>query len=213
MSFNRCGMSGQWLWQRASLLFILLAASACTRPAAGPADLTVPSGAVTTLSGNPAQHQIGATQTASARQLVLPTETVTLYPITETLSAAPTSAATAAEPAEISSAEYLLSAGETPECIARRFNLDIGELLSLNELLVESLPPAGTVLRLPQTGHLWSSGERAAQPHPASYQVQAGDTIGMIACRYGDLSPQQILSANQLDANTPLTAGQILMIP
>lgn len=107
---------------------------------------------------------------------------------------------------------YSIQSGEFPFCIARRFNVDIAELLSLNGLNVNSEPAIGTVLKIPQSGS-WTSGERALKSHPTNYTVVSGDTLGSIACGFGDADPNTILAANGLTAGTALKVGQILYIP
>lgn len=194
-------------------MLLLLTISACTRPATG--SLAVSSSPVPrpVVTGNPAQHQIGATQTASA---ILQHLTPTTAP-TESKRVTRTITSTSTDiPSEVAAGlpkEYQLTEGETLYCIARRFDLDIGELLSLNHLLTDSQPIPGTKIQLPQTGHPWSSGERMLLPRPGIYTVSVGDSLGGISCAYGDLTPEQILEANHLTVETPLTAGQVLIIP
>jgi LysM repeat protein len=109
-------------------------------------------------------------------------------------------------------ATYTLQNGEFPFCIARRFNADVGTLLAINGLNINSKPPIGFVLKIPQTG-VWSNGSRALKSHPSSYTVSAGDTIYKIACAYGDADPNAIIVANGLKSPYTLTAGQVLQIP
>ncbi|MCC6146415.1 MAG: LysM peptidoglycan-binding domain-containing protein [Anaerolineaceae bacterium] len=111
-------------------------------------------------------------------------------------------------------ATYALQNGEWPICIARRYNLDIGALFQANGLNMNSKPAAGAVLTLPQSGS-WSSayGARALKPHPASYTVQAGDSIYTIACAFGDVSPEAIIAVNQLSGPGDISAGKTLQIP
>ena len=107
---------------------------------------------------------------------------------------------------------YTLQKGEFPFCIARRYNVSISTLLSINGLTINSKPAVGTVLKLPaDTG--WDAGGRSLIAHPASYTVQSGDTIYTIACAYGDADPNAIIAANSLKAPYDLTAGQVLQIP
>lgn len=108
-------------------------------------------------------------------------------------------------------ATYTLQAGEWPYCIARRYNLDIGALLSLNGLGNDSRPPAGTVLTIPQSG-TWNAGDRAWHSHPTRYTVQSGDTLNTIACYFGNLLPEDIMEANGLTSKK-LNAGEVLQIP
>ncbi len=109
---------------------------------------------------------------------------------------------------------YTLQKGEWPYCIARRYNLNPQELLTLNNLTNAqsySLMP-GLVLSLPQTGDPFPA-DRALRTHPGTYTVASGDTLNSIACYYGDLTPQQIATANNLSATATLTTGQSLTIP
>jgi LysM repeat protein len=107
---------------------------------------------------------------------------------------------------------YTLQAGEWPICIARRYNLDVASLLSANNLTMDSRPPAGTKLSIPQSGK-WGYGDRTWHAHPVQYTVNSGDTIYSVACYFGDLLPQDITAANKLAKPYKLTAGQEIYIP
>jgi LysM repeat protein len=109
-------------------------------------------------------------------------------------------------------ATYTLQKGEFPFCIARRFNVNQSELLSLNGLTLDSKPGVGTTLKIPQTGNPFVSN-RALKSHPTSYTVRSGDTIYTIACQFGDVSPDMIALANDLKSPYNLSAGQVLQIP
>ncbi len=109
-------------------------------------------------------------------------------------------------------AEYTLREGEFPFCIARRFNLDPQELLSLNNLGPNDLLDPGTTMQIPQTG-TWTGEGRVRNPHPTTHTVAAGETIYSIACFYGDVSPEAIIAVNNLEEPYDLTAGQTLNIP
>ena len=113
-------------------------------------------------------------------------------------------------------ATYVLQEGEFPYCIARRYNLDPGELLrdnNLNDWDAQHLS-AGLTLQLPQTGNPFP-GTRALNPHPASYTVTGNNdtTLYAVACVYGDVFPDAIAQANNLSLSAVLTAGQQLSIP
>jgi hypothetical protein len=41
----------------------------------------------------------------------------------------------------------------------------------------------------------------------------SGETLYVIACKFGDVSPQAIADANGILVDAPLTAGQALRIP
>lgn len=107
--------------------------------------------------------------------------------------------------------EYTIQQGEFPFCIARRFNVDASDLLSLNGLSINSTVSVGTVLKIPSSGS-WS-GTRSLKSHPTTYTVAGGDTLGSIACGFGDADPNTILAANGLSAGATLSVGQVLQIP
>jgi LysM repeat protein len=109
-------------------------------------------------------------------------------------------------------ASYTLQKNEFPFCIARRFNVDPGELLRMNGLSSYSVYYAGMILHIPQTGRTFP-GNRALQPHPDTYTVGPNDTIFSIACAYGDVDPMGIAAVNGLPAPYRISSGQVLQIP
>jgi LysM repeat protein len=109
-------------------------------------------------------------------------------------------------------ASYTLKGGEFPYCVARRFNVDPGELLRLNGLTAYSVYYSGMTLQIPQTGRPFP-GNRSLRPHPTTYTVGTGDTIYKIACAFGDVDPDAIAAANGLTKPYNLTPGQVLHIP
>jgi LysM repeat protein len=106
---------------------------------------------------------------------------------------------------------YTLASGEFPFCIARRFNVSIAELLSLNGLTINSATSPGQVLQIPQAGNPFD-GSRALHDHPTTYKIQSGDTLNTIACYFGDVSPDMIALQNDLHT-TDLPVGEVLIIP
>jgi LysM repeat protein len=106
---------------------------------------------------------------------------------------------------------YTIHAGEFPYCLARRFNVDPGDLLSLNDLTSGEIIQPGTTLSIPSTGTF--PGTRALQAHPTQYTVAVNDTFFTIACSFGDVDPSAIAAANGMAITTPLTTGQVLNIP
>lgn len=117
-----------------------------------------------------------------------------------------------AVPAGVRPGTYTLQSGEHPYCIARRFNVDPEELLSMSGLVDGNIYPAGTVLKIPQSGAF--PGSRSLASHPATYTVVSSDeTIFGIACKYGDVDPGAIASANGIATGAKLTAGQQIKIP
>lgn len=112
-------------------------------------------------------------------------------------------------------ASYTLQKGEFPYCIARRFNLDPAELLSLNGLVSGDIYYPNLTLTIPQSGKPFPDTNRALRAHPATYTV-ADSTITVygVACVYGDVDPAAIVQANTgLSLGSALTVGQQINIP
>lgn len=108
---------------------------------------------------------------------------------------------------------YLLQANEFPYCIARRFNVDPTELLSLNGLSDSQTFYTGMSILIPQTGKPFPF-ERVLRPHPSSHVVyEKGETIQGIACLFGDVDPNDIAQTNQIPIDSVLFIGQRLNIP
>jgi len=107
-------------------------------------------------------------------------------------------------------AEYTVKEGEFPYCIARRFDVNPEDLLSINNIGGSVSP--GTKLQIPQTG-TWPGDTRSLKDHPTSITVSSGDTIYSIACEFGDVTPEAIIAANKLSEPYDLTPGQTLQIP
>lgn len=160
--------------------------------------------------------QIQATATTVAEQ-VAPPPALTETP-TSPLPPPETEVPPAAEVPQIKPTEgpppatYTLQKGEHPFCIARRFNVNQSELLALNGLNLNSKVPVGFTLKIPQTGNPFVT-ERALMKHPTQYTVKAGDTIYTIACAFGDVSPDMIALANNLQPPYELSPGMTLQIP
>ncbi len=117
-------------------------------------------------------------------------------------------------PPGVRPATYTLQRGEFPYCIARRFNVDPNDLLRLSGLTTEQAYSlvSGTVLTIPQSGSF--PGNRALTAHPATYTVASStETVYSVACKYGDVDPNAIASANGISVNATLTVGQQLQIP
>lgn len=146
---------------------------------------------------------------ATATSAILSTSLPTSAPLA-VATAAPTKI-TYPTPTPGRPATYTIQAGEYLWCLARRFDVVPADLLSLNGMNANSQPYAGTTIKIPQSGSFGAG--RARNAHPATYTVRAGDTIGGIACWYGDADPNTIFAANGLPANSIITVGQVLQIP
>jgi LysM repeat protein len=100
-----------------------------------------------------------------------------------------------------------------PYCLARRFNVNPAELLSINGLVDGDLYYPNLTLKIPQSSAVFP-GDRELNPHPATYTVPSSDTtIYGVACYYGDVDPAVIAAANGISLSSALTAGQKLTIP
>ena len=115
-------------------------------------------------------------------------------------------------PPGVRPASYTLQSGEFPYCLARRFDVDPDDLLSINGLTPGTVYMPGIILKIPQSGVF--PGDRALAVHPSTYTVSSADqTIFGVACRYGDVDPAAVASANGLSVNSDLSVGQQLKIP
>jgi LysM repeat protein len=163
------------------------------------------------ISGTPPEDLTGTP--IAVGTIVSPTPTSLIPPTGEpgiTTTPATPLAITVTPPAR--PATYTLHEGEFPYCIARRFNIDPEALLSLNDLSGGEMFSPGLVLTIPQTAAAFPS-PRALIQHPATYTIQANDTIYSIGCKYGDVDPLAIAAVNGLTAPYTLTVGQSLSIP
>lgn len=209
----------------------ILALTGCQRSASvNPGKVLQDLPTLVETTGNKAQEQISATQTemkiltTTPKQDQIETPTSTTKPegsttpveiiatITPTIPITPT-VEEMIVPTLSRPVTYVLQESENPYCIARRFNVDIGELLSINVLTTESQPTTGTTLKIPSTNHPWSSGPIALLPHPTQYTVRNGDTLSGIACLFGDVSPEAIIFVNKLAEPVTLQSGSIINIP
>lgn len=118
----------------------------------------------------------------------------------------PTSAPVGSRPAS-----YTLQRGEFPYCIARRFDVDPGQLLNLNGLSNGDIYYPNLTLKIPQSGSF--PGTRALRNHPSTYTASSTDTLYGIACLFGDVDPAAIAQANNISVGAALTSGQQLSIP
>ncbi len=107
---------------------------------------------------------------------------------------------------------YTIRENEFLFCIARRFNVDVAEFLAINGLSMDYYAQVGDRLTIPQSGKPFN-GQRALKAHPTDYTVVGGDTIGKVACYFGDVDPAAIYAANDLEEGAKLQPGQVLQIP
>lgn len=174
--------------------------------------------AQTATAGTPSSSQVAVTGTPGT-----PVANVSPAPVSPTVSnVTPTnvSAVTATNAAPVAStsvpgvrpAEYILKEGEFPYCIARRFNVDPDALIKASGITNPDVYYAGLKLVIPQSGAF--PGTASLIPHPAQYTVASADeTVYTIACKYGNVYPEDIASKNNISVSAKLTVGQSLQIP
>ena len=224
-----------------TLMLIAVIASACNQPYSQAPSVTNTPINPTSLFATPIDQTPGmgdvetfGTQTALAQTgtpLAVPTQTLavggtaqdlsaTATPLVSTPAAStstlavggttngtlPTSAPVGSRPAS-----YTLQKGEFPYCIARRFDVDPGQLLNLNGLSNGDIYYPNLTLKIPQSGSF--PGTRALRNHPGTYTASSTDTLSGIACVFGDVDPAAIASANNISVGATLTSGQQLSIP
>ncbi len=107
---------------------------------------------------------------------------------------------------------YVVERGDSLSVIARRFNTTVGRLVALNQLRSRNRIQIGQRLLLPQDNVVADQtlGEWAAQD--GQYTVRRGDTISVIASRFG-VSEQQVLSLNGIADRNRIYPGQNLQLP
>lgn len=155
--------------------------------------------------------QPNQTETSTPLVELNPTNTPTATLAVSNVVPTSTSAPSGAKPST-----YVLRSGEFPYCIARRFNVDPEQLLSINGLSsaqANSLS-AGTTLTIPQGGAF--PGDRSWHDHPATFTVGSTydtNTVYGVACYYGDIEPSVIAQNNGISVDAALTVGQTLNIP
>ena len=182
-------------------------AAAQTALAAGGTPGT-PSTAATAVTGTVLTAQTGATATPTNTSPATPTNPGATSVVVPSFTPGGPTLTPGPRPSS-----YTLMRGEFPYCIARRFNVNPDELLSINGLTNGQIYYPNLTLRIPQTGNPFPSN-RALQPHPATYTVASSDeTVYGVACKYGDVDPAAIASANGISVSATLTTGQKLNIP
>jgi LysM repeat protein len=144
---------------------------------------------------------------------VVTTQVVTVAPVTQVVKTTVTQKPVVVQqPVPALPQIYWLQRGEFPFCIARRFNIDPGQLMWVNGFCPGQIFYAGQGIIIPNNP-LPYRGRRAFHIHPATYQVRPGDTIFKIACFFGDVDPLYLAQVNELAAPFRLRVGQILNIP
>ena len=104
---------------------------------------------------------------------------------------------------------HVVSAGETLASIALRYGLTPEAIIAANELANPDQLDVGQELRIPDEDDI---AQEEVISEPRMHVVSAGETLASIALRYG-LTPETIISANELADSSQLNVGQTLQIP
>ncbi|MEX0964146.1 MAG: LysM peptidoglycan-binding domain-containing protein [Pseudohongiellaceae bacterium] len=106
---------------------------------------------------------------------------------------------------------YVVERGDSLSVIARRFNTSVAQLASLNQLPSRNRIQIGQRLLLPQD---YSPGTQVAPVVSAegTYTVSRGDTVSLIAARYG-VTEQALLGINGIQDPHRIYPGQQLTMP
>lgn len=102
------------------------------------------------------------------------------------------------------STTYTVRAGDTLGAIARRFGVTVDDIVAANGLANADVIYVGQVLVIPQQ----APQDQGFKIHT----VQAGESLAMIARRYG-VTTDAIMQANNLPDLNSISAGQELRIP
>lgn len=101
--------------------------------------------------------------------------------------------------------------GDSLSTIARRFNTNVSRLASLNQLANRHRIQIGQRLLLPQDNSA-TSQIAAVAAADGSYVISRGDTVSLIAARYG-VTEQALLNANNIENPQRIYPGQQLRLP
>lgn len=107
---------------------------------------------------------------------------------------------------------YVVERGDSLSVIARRFNTSVARLASLNQLPSRHRIQIGQRLLLPQDNIPASQVTVAAVSDDGSYTVRRGDTVSLIAARYG-VTEQALLGVNGIQDPHRIYPGQQLTMP
>lgn len=114
-------------------------------------------------------------------------------------------------PVQTPDIEYIVERGDSLSVIARRFNTSVTRLASLNQLPSRHRIQIGQRLLLPQDDSQ-ATEVAAVIAEDGSYTVRRGDTVSLIAARYG-VTEQALLGINGIQDPHRIYPGQKLAMP
>jgi LysM repeat protein len=203
-------------------LISLLLFSACTRSASKPPAYDPTVGDDTPPFGSVDDQIRYATSTAAAiiAQYNLPTEIVenplgTQIVVTSTPipTATPTATPTVTPIVTVVPTSWEIQKGETLECLARRFDVELKDLEGANPGISPYNLKIGQMIDIPQNSK-WP-GDRAVGtwPRPDVWEVGPEETVYLVACAYGDVWPEEIIQLNNIQDPNDLSGYTTLQIP
>lgn len=105
--------------------------------------------------------------------------------------------------------KHAIAAGDTIESIASKYGVTLRELVNANPQLIRT----GEQLTIPSPAPAPTDGRGSTPPAPVrTHKVRAGETLTVIAIRYGT-TVAAIASANNLSNPNNISVGQVLVIP
>ncbi len=110
---------------------------------------------------------------------------------------------------------YVVESGDSLSVIARRFSTSVSRIVSLNQLPSRHRIAIGQRLLLPQDNiddQLLAANVNAAVSGDGGYTVRRGDTVSLIAARYG-VTEQALLDINGIQDRNRIYPGQQLRLP
>ncbi len=116
--------------------------------------------------------------------------------------------AVATIPAPIETWSYVVQEGDTLSDIAQRFGVDVNVLVTLNNLKDAGDIRAGQVIKIPGT----RPNDVILQPNYITHTVQRGETLGVIAQRYGT-TIAELMRINSISNPNLIHPGQVLKVP
>jgi LysM repeat protein len=128
------------------------------------------------------------------------------------------SAAAAPAPAASTALTYTVVKGDFLSGIASRLNVKLKDLLTVNNLNLNSLILPGRQLTVPAGGTLPAAPAAAAAPAPTApaapqqYTIAAGDSLSVVATRMG-VKLGALLTTNKLSVTSLIVPGMKLTVP
>ncbi|MCG8413038.1 MAG: LysM peptidoglycan-binding domain-containing protein [Pseudomonadales bacterium] len=107
---------------------------------------------------------------------------------------------------------YVVERGDSLSVIASRFNTTVSRLVALNQLQSRHRIQIGQRLLLPQDNNANQLATATTVPNDGQYTVRRGDTVSLIAARYG-VTEQDLLSVNGIQDRNRIYPGQQIRLP